>query len=40
MKKVCLRLSFTSMDIYTLVNLVGQKRWEDLIGWLLKGETM
>ncbi|MCO1603553.1 aspartate/glutamate racemase family protein [Desulfosporosinus nitroreducens] len=26
-----------SMDIYTLLNLVGQKRWEDLIGWLLKG---
>jgi len=26
-----------SMDMYTLLILVGQKRWEDVIGYLLKG---
>ncbi|OLN32835.1 aspartate/glutamate racemase family protein [Desulfosporosinus metallidurans] len=26
-----------SMDIYTLLTLVGQKRWDDVTEWLLKG---
>ena len=26
-----------SMDIYTLLNMVGQKRWDDLTEYLLKG---
>ncbi|MDD4239762.1 MAG: amino acid racemase [Desulfotomaculaceae bacterium] len=26
-----------SMDVYTLLNMVGQQRWDDLIGWLLQG---
>lgn len=26
-----------SMDMYTLLNMVGQQRWDDLVEWLLKG---
>lgn len=26
-----------SMDMYTLLSFVGQERWEEVTGWLLKG---